>query len=75
MAKKTIELTRDGFRTVWQSGESGMIDVNVYVGNNLNPVLEWSYGKVVGQSILGNASFWFDQVVLEARSEMRKATQ
>jgi hypothetical protein len=67
---KTIELTRDGFKTVWRNSKTrGMIDVDVFVEGETVPCLEWSYGKVVGNSILGNASFWLDQVILEARHQ------
>ena len=71
--KKTIETKRNGFRLVWQGGEKGMIDVNVYIDPNPAPIIEWSYPKVVGNSIMGNASFWEEQACLEAKSELRKA--
>lgn len=72
MAKKVIETKRQGFRLVWQSGEQGMIDVNVYIDGNPEPVLEWSYPKVAGNSIMGNASLWEEQAILEAKGAMRK---
>lgn len=67
MTKKTIEMTQDGFRTVWRNGEPSMIDVDVFRDGADKPCLEWSYGKVAGTSILGNASFWLPQVIAQAR--------
>lgn len=69
---KTIELTRDSFRTIWRNGERGMIDVDVYYLDHQTSCLEWSYGKVAGASIIGNASFWLDQVILEAQYALIK---
>lgn len=72
---KEINLTRNEYQTYWRNGERGMIDVEIYHGprseTNL-PVVEWSYPKVVGSSILGNASFWLDQVMLEIKSQNSK---
>jgi hypothetical protein len=69
--KKVVETTRNGFRLVWQMGEPGMIDVNVYaIGGSVEPVIEWSYPKVAGNSLIGNIALWEEQAVLEARREL-----
>jgi hypothetical protein len=66
--KKIITLNKDGYRTVWQnSNTKGMIDVDIFKEDEETPCLEWSYGKVVGNSILGNANFWLDQAIAQAR--------
>ena len=68
---KEIELKRDEFCTYWRNGDGGCIDVDVYVGERTEdnkPILEWGYGKVVGNSILGNASFWLEQAILQANA-------
>jgi hypothetical protein len=70
MAKKEIEMSKSEYVTYWRNGERGMIDVDVYVGPRSEtgePILEWSYPKVVGASILGNASFWLEQAICQAR--------
>jgi len=69
---KTIELTKGDFRTVWRNGERGMIDVNVYHKVNETPCVEWSYPKIAGSSIIGNASFWLDQILLEAKHAIKQ---
>lgn len=69
--QKTVELTRDEFRTVWYTGDHpDEIDVDVYHEEKL--VLEWRYGKVCGNSLFGNAALWLDQALLQARGEMKK---
>jgi hypothetical protein len=65
--KKTIELTKGRFRTVWSNGERGSINVNVYIDDSNEPLIEWAYPKVAGSSILGNASIWLDQAILQAQ--------
>ncbi len=68
---KEIQLDKDGYFTYWRNGEDGCVDVDVYLGERADgnePVIEWGYGKVVGNSILGNASFWLDQAVLQAKA-------
>ena len=69
---KEIELNRGGYFTYWRNGEGGCVDVDVYEGERAEdkePLIEWSYGKVVGNSILGNASFWLEQAILQAKAE------
>lgn len=64
---KKITLTKDGFRTVWYNGERGMINVDVFHGDNEKPCVEWSYPKLGGSSIAGNAAIWLDQAILQTR--------
>lgn len=74
MAKpKTVEITKNGFRTVWRNGSERLtIEVDVYVDGAEKPVIEWVYPKVFGNSIANNAAIWFDQAALQARHELEK---
>jgi len=70
-ARIEVALSKDGWKTVWRTGtHHDQIDVDVF-----NPagekVLEWTYGKVVGPSVMGNAAFWLEQVLLQAGKKGR----
>jgi hypothetical protein len=67
-----IELTRDGYKTVWRNGPKGDGTIYVDVWHGDKHVMEWAYGKVVGNSVMGNASFWLDQAILQAKHEETK---
>lgn len=69
---KEVSMSKGKYETYWRNGERGMINVDVYVGprsETNSPLIEWSYPKVVGSSILGNASFWLDQAIVQAQGE------
>lgn len=67
--KKKITIEKNGYRTVWYNGVPGCINVDVFreKSDGYELVLEWRYGKVVGNSIMGNATFWLDQAILQAK--------
>lgn len=70
MAKKTVTIKKDGYKTVWHNNNLGDVDVDVYQGDKL--ILEWSYPKIVGKKLESNASFWLDQAILEAKQQQEK---
>lgn len=72
--KKTIELQKDEFRTVWRNGDKGMINVDVFHKDDADePLLEWSYPKVAGSSLMGNAAFWLEQAILQTKADNGKS--
>jgi hypothetical protein len=70
-------LHKDDYRTEWWM-EDGSVCVNVYKQNGKDengvttydekPCLEWAYGKIPGNNLIGNAAIWLDQAILQAKS-------
>lgn len=79
-AKKIQTLHKDGYKfDFWLEGKGRAAEVccNAYVGvrdsdNKLRyegePVLEWSFPKVPGNNILGNAAIYLDQALMYAKN-------
>lgn len=70
--KKTIELTKDGYRCVFSFDEDRDIQVEVFNGDKL--VMDWGYPKVAGNSLIGNAMVWLGQAVIQAKHEETNET-
>jgi len=68
-------ITKGLHRTEWWIENRTEVHVNVYKTKGANkekPILEWVYGKIPGNNILGNAAIWFDQAILQAEAEKGK---
>lgn len=75
MAKKrTIELTKDDFRTVWwiNDKDKKLIDVDVFYQTEDKPLLQWQFDKAGGNALNGNAAIYLEQVILYAQKELEK---
>lgn len=73
-AKKEITLQKGDYKVVFRNGqEKNTIEADVYLKETL--VLEWVYDRVPGNNLVGNASIWFEQAILQAQSEQQKNRQ
>lgn len=68
--KKTIKLTKDGYLCVFSFDDDRNIQVEVFNGDKL--VMEWVYPKIAGNSLIGNASVWLGQAIIQAKHEETK---
>jgi hypothetical protein len=70
--KNTIVLEKDGFKTTWsRSEDAGCVDI--LVEKDEQKVMDWTYPTVRGhKNLAAAASFWLDQAILQAKSEIRK---
>jgi hypothetical protein len=77
---KTVTLHKDGYKfDFWMEGKGREAEVvcNAYVGvrdsdgilrYDGKPCLEWSFPKLPGNNILGNAAIYLDQALLYAKN-------
>jgi len=72
MAKKSVTLEKDGFKTVWHFHDRQELYVDVYKDKQL--IIEWGYPRLSG-SLAINATIWQDQAILQATSELKRKAE
>lgn len=69
-----VTLERDGYVTKWKSGPKVTHEIYVDIFRDGAPILEWAFPMIVGNSVMGNATFYLEQAIMYAKNPPGKKT-